>query len=75
MTRFIIAIYNKEKEFIRYFQKHPPEMFCKKDALKDFENYTGKHPKDLQLYLKETLTKFLKAPDPKNICKLLILYN
>ena len=34
--------YAIKREFIRYFQKQPPEVFCKKDALKDFANLTEK---------------------------------
>ena len=26
-----------------YLQKHPPEKFYKKDVLRNFENFTGKH--------------------------------
>ena len=26
-----------------YFQKRPPEVFCKKDVLKNFVNFIGKH--------------------------------
>ena len=25
------------------FQKQPPEVFCEKGILKNFENFTGKH--------------------------------
>ena len=32
--------YAIKREFIRYFQKQPPEVFCKKDAHKDFGNFT-----------------------------------
>ena len=35
--------YAIKKEFIRYFQKQPPEVFCKRDALKDFANFKEKH--------------------------------
>ena len=28
---------------MRYFHKQPPEGFCKKDAIKDFVNFTWKH--------------------------------
>ena len=27
---------------MRYLQKQPPEVFCKKNALKDFTNFTEK---------------------------------
>ena len=32
-----------KREFRRYFQKQPPEVFCIKDAVKDFANFTEKH--------------------------------
>ena len=48
---------------IDYFQKQPLLVFCKKDALKNFANFTGKQLcwsifliKLLQLYEKETPT-------------------
>ena len=28
---------------MRFFQKKPPEVFCRKDAPKDFANFTKKH--------------------------------
>ena len=33
-------VINNGKSF--YFQKQPPEVFCKKGALKNFANLTGK---------------------------------
>ena len=29
---------------VQYVQKQPPEVFFKKDVLKNFANFTGKHP-------------------------------
>ena len=35
----------KVDKFLRnYLKKQPPEVFCKKDVLKNFENFIGKHP-------------------------------
>ena len=72
--------YAIKREFIRYFQKHPPEVLCKKDALKDFANLTEKHLWwsflliKLQVWRPATLlkrnsniAKFLRAPVLKNI--------
>ena len=80
MTRFIILICNIKREFIRYFQKQPPEVFCKKDSPKDFANFTEKHLCwnlfliKLQAWRPATLLKrnsniarFLRAPVLKNI--------
>ena len=33
----------KKKSLIRNSQKEPPELICKKDALKNMANFTGKH--------------------------------
>ena len=32
-----------KREFMRYFQKQSPNVFCKKCVLKNFANFTGKH--------------------------------
>ena len=29
---------------VQYVQKQPPELFFKKDVLKNFANFAGKHP-------------------------------
>ena len=39
-SSFLSAI---KREFVRYFMKQLPEVFCKKDALKDFANFTEKY--------------------------------
>ena len=52
MTPFISFSHAIKRELIRYFQKQPPEVLCKKDAPKDFANFTEKH-----LYWSLFLTK------------------
>ena len=77
--------YAIKREFIRYFQKQPTEVFCKKDTLRDFAEITEKHLRwslFLIKALKETpaqiftvsIAKFLSAPVPKNICERLLMY-
>ena len=43
MSLLLVVAETIKREFIRYFKKQPPEVFCEKDALKDFANFTEKH--------------------------------
>ena len=43
MSLLLLVAETIKREFIRYFKKQPPEVFCKKDAVKDFANFTEKH--------------------------------
>ena len=52
-------------------------MFCKEDALKDFENFTEKHLCWRPAILLErnfNIAKFLRVPVQKKICEWLLLY-
>ena len=57
------------KIFIRLVPS-PPEVFCKKDILKNLQNFTGKH---LCRCLPVKFTNFLITPILKNICERLLL--
>ena len=30
--------------FVKYLEKQPPEVFCRKGVLRNFAKFTGKHP-------------------------------
>ena len=77
---FLVTMFSYpiKREFIRYFQKQPTEVFCKKDALKDFAEITEKHLR-WSLFLiklsKETPAQiFYSEPVPKKICERLLMY-
>ena len=42
------------------WQKQPPEVFCKKDVLKNFAKFTGKHLCQSLVYNKVTGHNFMK---------------
>ena len=35
--------HNRKKQKFRILQKQPPEVFCKKDVLRNLAKFTGKH--------------------------------
>ena len=37
---------------VQYVQKQPPEVFFKKDVLKNFANFAGKHPAEVSFLIK-----------------------
>ena len=65
-----------------YCQKQPPYVFCKKNILKKFANFTGKHLQVCNFVKKRlqhrnfpvSFKKFLRTPILKNIYQLLLLY-
>ena len=67
---------------VHYFQKQPPEVFCKKGVLKKFANFIGKHLFRSLFLIKLKLqrrcfpvkfAKFLRTSFWKSICERMFL--
>ena len=66
---------------VHYFQKQPPELFCKKGVLKKFANFIGKHLRACNTFKKKLqhrrfpvkFAKFLRTPILMNIGEGLLL--
>ena len=42
--RFFVCFLNRQKPSVYPYRSSRPEMFCKKDVLRNFAKFTGKHP-------------------------------
>ena len=40
----LVVRHNRVAKYLKKIQKQSPEVFCKKGVLKNFANFTGKHP-------------------------------
>ena len=71
MTPIIVLIWNKERVHVRYFQKQPQDLFCKKRCSHKFRKFHRKIPV-LESLFNENIGKFLRTPILKNICERLL---